>query len=137
VAMGIRYFGKADKIGGKFHSKDVVSALPSFGTAGASSALSPKSLILMCMLSNAYIAHFSAPKFLSELKNNTIGRFNQVIAWSFGTSVALYAIISAFGFLTFGAVSNGFILNNYASKDLVMGLSRIAVALSIVFSYPL
>ncbi len=41
------------------------------------------------------------------------------------------------GFLTFGGASNGLVLNNYASGDVLMGLSRIAVAVSLVFSYPL
>ena len=35
---------------------------PTFGSAGLTSVLSPKSLILVCMLSTAYMAHFNAPK---------------------------------------------------------------------------
>jgi amino acid permease len=136
LAMAIRYFGKAYAAdGGRFVATAL--AAPSFGTIGASGALSAKSLILMCMLSNAYIAHFNAPKFLAELKDNTMSRFNQVIAWSFGTSIGLYAIITALGFLTFGSASNGLILNNYSNKDLLMSISRVAVAVSITCSYPL
>jgi len=135
LAMGLRYFGKAYAPGGTYYASQL--ATPVFGTAGASAALSPKSLILMCMLSNAYIAHFNAPKFLAELKNNTMARFHQVIAWSFGTSISLYALITAFGFLTFGAASNGLILNNYAVSDALASVSRIAVAISITCSYPL
>lgn len=41
------------------------------------------------------------------------------------------------GFLTFGKHCDGLVLNNYASSDVWMGLSRIAVAVSLVFSYPL
>jgi amino acid permease len=100
LAMGIRYFGNAYAPGGAYFARQLTP--PIFGSAGANAALSAKSLILACMLSNAYIAHFNAPKFLAELKNNTMARFHQVIAWSFGASIALYAIITAFGFLTFG-----------------------------------
>jgi amino acid permease len=135
-AMATRFFGGSyAPPGGKF----VASALtaPIFGKAGARSVLSAKSLILTCMLSNAYIAHFNAPKYLAELKNNTMGRFTQVIAWSFGSSVALYCIITALGFLTFGAASNGLILNNYSTHDVLMSLSRVAVVLSVTGSYPL
>lgn len=135
AAMGMRYFGGAYAPGGAFFASQM--AEPVFGSAGAASALSPGTLILACMLSNAYIAHFNAPKFLSELKDNTMSRFHQVIAWSFGTAVALYGLITAFGFLTFGGASNGLILNNYSTKDVVASLSRIAVAISITFSYPL
>ncbi len=45
--------------------------------------------------------------------------------------------MSTLGFLTFGSASNGLILNNYANQDALMSLSRIAVAVSLVFSYPL
>lgn len=39
--------------------------------------------------------------------------------------------------LSIGGSSSGLILNNYSTRDTLMGLSRIAVAISIVFSYPL
>jgi len=132
VAMAIRYFGKDYAAGGKFVGS--IAATPTFGTSGASAVMSINALILTCRLSNAYIAHFNAPKFYCELKNNTLPRFNQVVGWSFGISIALNTIITSMGFLTFGAVSNGLILNNYSTKDLLMSFSRIAVAISLVFS---
>ncbi|GKY91352.1 hypothetical protein MPSEU_000107400 [Mayamaea pseudoterrestris] len=135
LVMGLRYFGKSYALGGAYHASQL--ATPVFGSIGASGALTPQSLILMCMLSNAYIAHFNAPKFLAELRNPTMPRFNQVIGWSFGTSVLIYGLITAFGFLTFGAASNGLILNNYSTADGLASLSRIAVAISITCSYPL
>lgn len=45
--------------------------------------------------------------------------------------------ITAVGFLTFGKACDGLVLNNYAGTDILMGFSRIAVAISLVFSYPL
>ena len=134
-AMVMRYLGGAYAPGGKF--LETALTAPIFGTAGAKAALSAKSLILTCMLSNAYIAHFGAPKYLAELKNNTLPRFYQVIAWSFGAAIALYCTITSVGFLTFGAASNGLILNNYSTQDVLMSLSRIAVAISVTGSYPL
>lgn len=130
IAMAVRYLGGSYAATGKFAASAL--AAPSFGTKGASSVLSPQALILTCMLSNAYIAHFNAPKFYLELKNNTLPRFYQVIAWSFGASILLYSIITGLGFLTFGAASNGLILNNYSNKDLLMSFSRVAVAISIM-----
>ena len=99
-AMGLRWWSGAYQAKGAFHASQL--AAPIFGANGAGAALSPKALILACMLSNAYIAHFNAPKFLAELKNPTMSRFHQVIAWSFGTAVGLYGLVTAFGFLTFG-----------------------------------
>ena len=45
--------------------------------------------------------------------------------------------ITAAGYLTFGKSCSGLILNNYSSNDLWIGASRVAVAISLVFSYPL
>lgn len=64
-------------------------------------------------------------------------RFNTVVSWSFGISIFLMGFITMVGYLTFGRGCDGLVLNNYAGSDLLMGFSRIAVALSLVFSYPL
>jgi len=110
---------------------------PSFGTNGWQSVFTPKSLILVCMLSTAYMAHFNAPKFYLELENNTLPRFNAVVAISFTISILLIASIASIGFLTFGSNCGGLVLNNYASGDMWMAVSRVAVAVALVFSYPL
>lgn len=132
-AMAIRYFGGAYGINGKFAG----TMMPAFGDKGASAVFSPNSFILISMLSTAYMAHFAAPKFYTELENNTIERFTTVVNSSFGISIAIFCIVAALGFMTFGSDCNGLILNNYSNADSIMSLSRIAVALSIVFSYPL
>ena len=103
----------------------------------SSSVMSPASFILISMLSTAFMAHFNAPKFYTELKDNTIPRYNKVVGASFGISILMFCLVAAMGYLTFGASSSGLILNNYANADAVMSLSRIAVAVSLVFSYPL
>lgn len=138
AAMGIRYFTGAYALpAGKFLA-DVPAALqPAFGEIGAIGVLNPKSFILICMLSTAYMAHFNAPKFYNELENNTVKRYNQLVSTSFAVSIATFVSMAALGFLTFGSASSGLILNNYSNKDVLMGLSRVAVAISLVFSYPL
>ena len=80
---------------------------------------------------------FSAPKYKVELKDNTIPRFNTVVALGFGISILLTAWISAVGFATFGGNCHGLVLNNYSTNDLAMSISRSAVAISLIFSYPL
>ena len=60
-----------------------------------------------------------------------------MVASSFGISIVLFAAMTSLGFLTFGSASSGLILNNYSIKDTLMSFSRIAVAVSLVFSYPL
>lgn len=71
------------------------------------------------------------------MKDNTIKRYNTVVGTSFGVSVLIFALVASLGFLTFGSNCSGLILNNYSGKDALMSLSRVAVAISIVFSFPL
>jgi Transmembrane amino acid transporter protein len=62
VAMGLRWASNSYAPGGAYFASQL--AAPAFGSAGAAAALSPRSLILACMLSNAYIAHFNVRGFL-------------------------------------------------------------------------
>jgi len=141
VAMTLRLLDGSYTMGeetqGRFIEQIASSLRPKFGNMGAESVLSPNALILVCMLSTAYMAHFNAPKFYLELKNNTIPRFNTVVSYGFGISIFLMGFITMVGFLTFGKACDGLVLNNYAGTDIWMGFSRIAVAVSLVFSYPL
>jgi amino acid permease len=138
-AMTVRYLDGSYSTGGTGVLVESVAAAlrPKFGNAGWESVASPSSLILVCMLSTAYMAHFNAPKFYLELQNNTLPRYHRVVGTSFGISILLMGFITAIGFLTFGANASGLVLNNYASKDSWMSMSRVAVAVSLVFSYPL
>ena len=45
--------------------------------------------------------------------------------------------VSSLGFLTFGANSQGFILDNYSYRDPFASVARGGVALSVIFAYPL
>jgi len=141
VAMTLRLldgtYSMEGETQGRFIEQVASSLRPKFGNMGAESVLSPNALILVCMLSTAYMAHFNAPKFYLELKNNTLPRFNSVVKYGFGISIALMGFITMVGFLTFGKACDGLVLNNYAGSDIYMGFSRIAVAVSLVFSYPL
>jgi len=72
-----------------------------------------------------------------ELRDRTLPRYYGVVGLGFGISILLTGFIAAIGYLTFGSASSGLILNNYATSDRLISASRIAVAISLVFSYPL
>jgi amino acid permease len=76
-------------------------------------------------------------QFYNELKEKTLPNYYKVVTTSFAFSIAIFAMIASVGFLTFGSAASGLVLNNYSTKDSLMGLSRLAVAVSLVFSYPL
>jgi len=139
-SMAVRYFDGSYSMAegaGKFLEGVAANLQPSFGSNGAMAVFSPKAFVLLGMLSTAYMAHFNAPKFYSELEDNTIERYNKLVITSFGIAIVVFAAAAALGFGTFGKASAGFILTNYASKDSLIGLSRIAVAFSLIFTYPL
>jgi len=136
ACMATRYFdGSYALPSGKF--LEGLGQLPAFGSNGASSVFSPNAFILICMLSTAFMAHFNAPKFYNELENNTIARFNTLVGTSFGVAIAFFSVAAALGFATFGKSSLGYILSNYSPNDSLMGMSRIAVAFALIFTYPL
>jgi amino acid permease len=135
VVMAVRYFGGGYAVpGGKFLADLGSNVKPLFGTRGARADFSPNAFILVCMLSTAFNAHFNAPKFYDSLKNKSVKRFNKVVFPSFAVAIGIFSFIAGMGFLTFGKAANGFILNNYSTEDTLMGVSRLAVALSILFS---
>ena len=110
---------------------------PSFGSKGWNAVFSSQSAILISMLSTAFMAHYNAPKFYWELKDRSVPRFLTVVRVSFLGALMIMALVAAAGFGTFGAASSGLILNNYAVSDNVMALSRLAVTISLICSYPL
>jgi amino acid permease len=137
IAMGIRFFGGAYNPGGQFATHLPAAFRPTFGSVGAAGALTTKASILLGMLSTSYMAHFNSPRMFIELKDRTVPKFMKVVGTSFAVSIIFYCIMASLGFLTFGGASAGLILNNYSTKDTLMGFSRAAVAIAIVGSYPI
>lgn len=67
IVMGIRYFdGSYDAENGYFVDDLPENMKPSFGTVGFRGAFTPNVLVLVCMLFEAYVAHYNAPRFYTE-----------------------------------------------------------------------
>jgi amino acid permease len=141
IAMSIRFFdGSYEDLSSTSSTllqSVPMSLRPSFGDSSWKAVWDSKSLIYVCMLSAAFLAHFNAPKLYNELQNNTLPRFYSMVAGSYGISIFLMGIMTALGFLTFGSHVSGVVLHNYAAKDAWIGVARVAVAISLIFSYPL
>mmetsp|Transcript_6159 Transcript_6159/g.17193 ORF Transcript_6159/g.17193 Transcript_6159/m.17193 type:complete len:280 (-) Transcript_6159:160-999(-) len=134
LAIVLRSIDGTYGIGGRFAAS--VAAAPSFGVTGGS-VFSPKAFVLLSMLGTAYNAHFNAPRFFLQLKNNTLKRFDQVVWRSFWASTVFFAACMIGGFLTFGSTSAGLILNNYSVQDKMLTFCRSAIGASILFTFPL
>ena len=131
ISMIIRLFDQSYASRGQFISDLAVQ--PCFGDDGPNW----DGVILCSTLATAFVAHYNAPRFFSELQDNSVQRFNQVIGYSFLLSGVAFMAVATAGFLTFGASSQGFILNNYSPYDLLISSSRAALAFSIAMTYPL
>ncbi|CBJ49079.1 conserved unknown protein [Ectocarpus siliculosus] len=134
AVMGIRYFDNSYVEGGRFFAGLAKDARPVFSGTGA---MNSQALILVSMLSTAFVAHFNAPKFYAELKDKSVPRFNTVVGSSFAAAIGLVVIMTLFPYLTFGGASKSFILNNFATSDRLATSCRLAIASSIVGGYPL
>jgi amino acid permease len=136
-AMAWRFFDGNYAEGGKF--VESLSVPPQFGppTSLMNVIANPSIFVLISMLSTAFMAHYNAPKFYWELENNTLERYQLVVSVSFFISMLMFMAVASFGFATFGMACTGLVLKNYSTQDPLMSLSRIAVLLSLLFSYPL
>jgi amino acid permease len=134
--MVLRYldgsYSSIDDVG-EYLSQVPANLQPSFGDSGPLAS----GVVLACTLATAFVAHYNAPRFHAELADNTVKRFNTVVGFAYAISAIVFAAVAISGFLTFGQHGSGFILNNYSPYDPLVTASRAAVALSIVFTYPL
>ncbi len=96
-------------------------------------------MVFVARIFEAFVAHYNAPRFMTKLKDANLARFRVVVVGNaFGFSSLVYVLMTAFGFLTFGGNCDGYILNNYSTNDhLATSICRVAIAFSILFTYPI
>jgi len=113
---------------------------PTAAAAAATSSpltlLNPGLFVLIGMLGTAYMAHFNAPSFYVDAGKD-MSRFNKIVRNGFTLSILTNILVMVTGFLTFGAASSGFVLNNYRANDLLANIARALFGTSILFTFPL
>ena len=67
----------------------------------------------------------------------SLQRFRLVAACTFSICLCVYYTAGEFGYLQFGDVTDGNILQNYPSDDWLTNVARVAVTVTLLFSYPL
>jgi amino acid permease len=110
--------------------------LPSFEMASRW-GVSSKAFVLASNLGLAYIAHYNAPRYYSELDRKTPEKFRGVVWTGFGVLATLYVGVMLAGHSIFGDNCQSSILNNFAGNDPLAVGGRIATLVSIIFGYPL
>lgn len=121
--------------GGVFYQDLATEMKPSFGTHNR--PFSTEALPFVCMVYTSFDMHYNSPRYYAELQDASIPRFGRAVFYSFAAGSFLLFAIAATGFLTFGANSDSFILNNYAPMDPLATLSRLAIGLCALVAYPL
>ena len=107
-------------------------------------------LALLSMSATAYLSHFNAPAFLTDLvpgscgskakskdKEEALTKFRKLVVLSFSAVFLISAAIMSLGYLTFGTASSSSILNNYSARDAGATLCRLLMGVSVLGSYPL
>lgn len=92
-----------------------------------------------CVMTSAYIAHYSAPELLKELSTKhpkPWNGFRRAAMASFGASIVAYWLFAVAGYERFGPSVLGNILLNYESTICVL-LAWVSMAATLVFGFPL
>mmetsp|Transcript_18711 Transcript_18711/g.37512 ORF Transcript_18711/g.37512 Transcript_18711/m.37512 type:complete len:507 (-) Transcript_18711:263-1783(-) len=133
LAMLVRFHDGSYLPGGKFHHSILPEYRPDFGT----DVTPMKMLPFMCMVLEAFVMHYNSPRFYCELRDANLPKFTKVVSGSFLASGLIYITIAAAGYLTFGGNCDGYVLNNYSSRDPLATLCRITIAFSVLMTYPI
>jgi len=132
--MIVRLFDGSYLEGGEFRNS--IKYGPQFDAGGVPLwGTCPKTYILTAMSSIAFLAHYNAPRFYSELGDRS--KFPFVVSVSFASALLISIGCLFVGSATFGRASQSNILVNYSAVDPLAAFARVAVGGSIVCSYPL
>jgi len=107
--------------------------------------------VLFGSMSTAFIAHYNAPKFYSQMRKDrhplqqplrgrgraTTSRFNIAVGIGFCFAWVIYLWVMSVGYLTFGEASEGLILNNYSEEDPWATAARVSIGFAVMFGFPL
>jgi sodium-coupled neutral amino acid transporter 11 len=134
VVMVVRYLDRSYAIDGIYYVTPEAAAVEAVGhkfTFGVGS------LSLVNALAVAFLCHYNGCKYYREYIGHTPGRFKNTVGLSFAMVSSMFAIAMLFGYMTFDALSEAVILNNYSLNDPMVNFARLGMGLANVFSFPL
>jgi amino acid permease len=85
----------------------------------------------------AFLCHYNGPQVYAELEDRSPRRFNIVTASSFAAAFLIYALFAVCGFGRFGPEIEGNVLKNYGKGNKAVLLMWVAMACSVIFTFPL
>jgi len=135
--------------------------LPAFGSGvgEVASSLVPnlQGVMLLSTLATAFVAHYNAPRFFSELAlqqqdkhgsttlqqyrqqdhTQPLEHFHSVVSTAYAVATLVFMTVAGAGFVTFGTHAQPMVLNSYSPFDPLVAVCRATLAASILLTFPL
>lgn len=85
----------------------------------------------------AFVCHHNSLLIYGSLKTPTIDRFSRVTHYSTGISMVACLLMALAGFLTFGSLTQGNVLNNFPADSTMVNIARLCFGLNMLTTLPL
>ncbi|KAH6688569.1 transmembrane amino acid transporter protein-domain-containing protein, partial [Plectosphaerella plurivora] len=89
------------------------------------------------VISFAFVCHHNSLLIYGSLKTPTIDRFSRVTHYSTGISMVFCLLMALAGFLTFGDLTKGNVLNNFPADNVMVTVARLCFGLNMLTTLPL
>ncbi|KOS47604.1 hypothetical protein ACN38_g1401 [Penicillium nordicum] len=89
------------------------------------------------VISFAFVCHHNSLLIYGSLKRPTLDRFTRVTHYSTGISLVMCLAMGIAGFLSFGSKTQGNVLNNFPSDNIVVNIARFCFGLNMLTTLPL
>ncbi|KAJ5474606.1 hypothetical protein N7475_004172 [Penicillium sp. IBT 31633x] len=89
------------------------------------------------VISFAFVCHHNSLLIYGSLKRPTLDRFTRVTHYSTGVSLVMCLAMGIAGFLSFGSKTQGNVLNNFPSDNIVVNIARFCFGLNMLTTLPL
>ncbi|KAL3427677.1 transmembrane amino acid transporter [Phlyctema vagabunda] len=89
------------------------------------------------VISFAFVCHHNSLLIYGSLKTPTIDRFARVTHFSTSISMLACLLMALAGFLTFGNLTQGNVLNNFPSDNTMVNIARLCFGLNMLTTLPL
>ncbi|KAK2625074.1 hypothetical protein QTJ16_005443 [Diplocarpon rosae] len=89
------------------------------------------------VISFAFVCHHNSLLIYGSLKTPTIDRFARVTHYSTTVSMIACLAMALAGFLTFGSLTQGNVLNNFPNDNIMVNIARLCFGLNMLTTLPL
>ena len=89
------------------------------------------------VISFAFVCHHNSLLIYGSLRKPTMDRFARVTHYSTGISMVACLAMALSGYLTFGDMTKGNVLNNFPSENVMVNIARLCFGLNMLTTLPL